>query len=449
MANISHKASKPYKLLYHWVRYLFENLYHRRVYRLHTENIPQEGVPTILVSNHQNSLLDAFQMLFGTRNSFLHFISRADVFRNKHIAKLLYGLGLIPIYRVRDGVGKIRDNLQMFDTVEHYLHEGGMLAIYPEATHMDGNYLGRFYLSYTRIAFETAALSNFEQEVFILPAMLYYEDFTALRADSLIDYAEAFSIKPYYELYQQDARVAEEQVNEIIRHRVQEKMLDVRDREHYAQVTGFIAYTENAYADRQKDIDMKQLPQALKVRKAIEAGLYAQKEQAPEKVEEIYARTESFGKLLKKYHISHEAFTDPAKPSESIASLLFYIVLLPLYLLGMLPHILLYKITPIVMRKIEDKLMEASIAIGVWIVGIPLFYLIYFLLTGLLVNWFSALVLLLLLPQLGKFAWWYHKNFQQDFQRFRAQLVRTRRPKTWSKMTALHEQMLQDLDTLC
>lgn len=449
MATIAHKASILYYLFYHWVRYIFDKLYQGRVYRLQTGNIPKEGTPTILVSNHQNSLLDAFHMLFGTQNSFLHFISRADVFKNKHIAKLLYGLGLIPIYRVRDGVGKIKDNLQMFDEVERYLHEGGMLAIYPEATHMDGNYLGRFYLSYTRIAFETAALSDFKQEVFILPATLYYEDFTAFRADSLITYAEPFSLKPYYELYQQEPRLAEEQVNEIIRHKVQSNMLDIRDREHYDQVMGFISYTENAYAEREKDIDMAQLPQALKVRKAIEAKLYAQKESHPEKLEEIYARTAEFHRLLDKYRINAEALAKPATTLESLRSLFFYLLFSPLYLLGMLPHILLFCITPLVMRKIDDKLMEASIAICIWIIGIPLFYLVYFLLTGILMNWFTALVIILLLPSLGKFAWWFHKHFQQDFQCFRARLVRERRPKTWAKMERLHKELRQDLETIC
>ena len=81
MEKIAFKPSLAYKVLYRWVRYVFGKLYYRRTYRLHEENIPPQGTPVILISNHQNSLLDAFQMLFATQNNFLHFISRADVFR--------------------------------------------------------------------------------------------------------------------------------------------------------------------------------------------------------------------------------------------------------------------------------------------------------------------------------------------------------------------------------
>ena len=311
MEKIAFKPSLAYKVLYGWVRYVFEKLYYRRTYCLHEENIPAQGSPVVLISNHQNSLLDAFQMLFATKSNFLHFISRADVFRKKPIAKLLYGLGLIPIYRVRDGVGKIKDNLQMFSQVEEYINEGGMLAIYPEATHMDGNWLGRFYLSYIRIGFETAALSNYEKEVFILPSTLYYEDFTALRSQCLIDFSEALSLQPFYEMYQANPRQTEAEINEIIRHRVQEKMLNVNDVENYQKVMDFISFSETSLAEQRQDVEMKELPQALSIRKDIEGKLHALEELDKEKLEQIYSHTADYSKLLRKYRISDDSVRNP------------------------------------------------------------------------------------------------------------------------------------------
>ncbi len=448
MEKIAFKPSLAYKVLYGWVRYVFEKLYYRRTYCLHEENIPPQGSPVVLISNHQNSLLDAFQMLFATKNNFLHFISRADVFRKKPIAKLLYGLGLIPIYRVRDGVGKIKDNLQMFSQVEEYINEGGMLAIYPEATHMDGNWLGRFYLSYIRIGFETAALSNYEKEVFILPSTLYYEDFTALRSQCMIDFSEALSLQPFYEMYQANPRQTEAEVNEIIRHRVQEKMLNVNDVENYQQVMDFISFSETSVAERRQDVEMKELPQALSIRKEIEGKLHALEEQDKEKLEQIYSHTADYSKLLRKYRISDDSVRNPATPKQTANSALLYLLLLPFYLIGMLPHLPIYVITPLATRKLEDKLMYASIDICVWVLGIPIFYLIYFFLLGATGSWLFALIFILLLPIFGKFAHGYHRNFKQDFQRFRANLIRKNRKKSWEKMNRLREELDKDMESL-
>ena len=448
MAKISHEPSKGYIVFHRWVRHVFERYYYKKIYRLHTENVPAPGTPTVFVSNHQNSLLDALQMIYAADNPFLHFICRADVFQNKILPKILYGLGLIPIYRIRDGIGKIKNNLDMFNDVEQYLHEGGMLTIYPEATHMDGNWLGRFYHTFVRLGFEAAQRSDFEQEVFILPAGLYYEDFKKLRTQSMIDFCEAFSLKPFYERYQASPRQTEEEVSAIIHHAVQEKILDVKDREHYALVMDFIAYTEDAYAEKQKDVDMQQLPQALKVRQAIEAKLSGLMENETEKLQTIYAHTEAYSQKLRRFGMNDKAFLNPFGKMELLSSALLYLVLLPVYLLGMLPHILLYWIAPVATMKIQDKLMQASIDICVWAFGIPIFYLIYFIVIGCTNSWLFALIFILLLPTLGKFAFWYHSNFQQDWKRLRAFLVKTRRPKSWKKLEQLRGTLTGDLESL-
>ena len=448
MEDISSKKSAAYRILYHWVRFVFERVYYKRVHRLHTENIPHNN-PVILVSNHQNSLLDAFQMLFAVRNTFLHFISRADVFRKKPVARLLYGLGLIPIYRVRDGVEKIKNNLQMFGQVEQYLQKGGMLAIYPEATHMDGNWLGRFYHSYVRIGFETAERSGFEQEVFILPSTLYYEDFFALRSQCMIDFSEPFSLRPFYETYKANPRQTEEEVNAIIRHKIQEKMLDVKDMKNYQTVMDFISYSETAYAEKKQAVDMNMLPQALTVRKEIEEKLSALMENNPEKLQEIYSHTADYSHQLKRFHISDSAFLNPSNIREVIQSALFYLLLSPLYIVGALAHLPMFIITPLATKKLEDKLMTASIDICVWILGIPVFYLVYFILIGNTVSWFFAALLLLMLPALFRFAFGYQKNLKEDFLRFRCRLIRKKRKKSWEKISGLREALNRDLDSIC
>ena len=92
--------------------------------------------------------------------------------------------------------------------------------------------------------------------------------------------------------------------------------------------------------------------------------------------------------------------------------------------------------------------MYASIDICVWILGIPIFYLIYFFLLGTFGSWLFALIFILLLPVFGRFAHWYHQHLQEDFQRFRANLIRKNRKKSWEKMRRLREELDKDLESL-
>lgn len=441
------KPSLGYKIAFHWANYVFNKLYYQKVYRLHTENIPEPGTPTICISNHQNSLCDSISELTTYDMRFLHFICRADVFKKKGIAKLLYAIGLIPIYRVRDGVEKLRDNLQMFSEVEKYVAGGNTLVIYPEATHMDGNWLGRFYLSYTRIGFEAAESCDFEKEVFIFPIALYYHDFKLLRTQMVVDCCEPVSLKPYYEQFKENPRDAEKAANEYIYSKVKEKVLDVKDLDNYDTVMDFFSYVDKLEAEK-RGIEKMNTVDEWEIRKSIEARLEEKMESDPALIEQLYSHTNEYSKYLKKHKINDYAFNNPFKKWGMVGQMLPYLLLLPLFLAGMIPHIILYSIIPIVMKKVKDKLMQASIDLCIWVLGIPLFYLIYFIILGNCASWLTAVIVVALLPLLGKFALWYHRSFQQDSKCWRAGLIRKYQPKLWQKLAGLRQKLNEDFEQL-
>ena len=77
------------------------------------ENVPTEG-PVILACNHCNSLMDAMVVLRVNRN-LTAFGARADIFRNKKIAKVLTFLRIVPLARQRDSIREMKENLHTFD----------------------------------------------------------------------------------------------------------------------------------------------------------------------------------------------------------------------------------------------------------------------------------------------------------------------------------------------
>ena len=97
-------------------------------------NIPLKG-PVIFVGNHQNALLDALLIASFNRRS-TTFFARADVFKYRLISAVLHYLGLLPIYRFRDGAKHLRSNISLFEKGARLLIAGEeALALFPEGNH--------------------------------------------------------------------------------------------------------------------------------------------------------------------------------------------------------------------------------------------------------------------------------------------------------------------------
>ena len=77
------------------------------------ENIPKEG-SVIFLPNHRNMLIDPLLVAVTTRR-LPTFLTRSDVFKKGLIDKALRFLGMLPIYRIRDGYASLKRNQAIFD----------------------------------------------------------------------------------------------------------------------------------------------------------------------------------------------------------------------------------------------------------------------------------------------------------------------------------------------
>ena len=78
-----------------------------RAFEIHgIENVPKEGA-VIITPNHCNTLMDAMVVLRVNRN-LTAFGARADIFRNKKIAKVLTFLRIVPLARQRDSIREMK-----------------------------------------------------------------------------------------------------------------------------------------------------------------------------------------------------------------------------------------------------------------------------------------------------------------------------------------------------
>jgi 1-acyl-sn-glycerol-3-phosphate acyltransferase len=114
-------------------------------------NLPKNR-PVILVANHQNALIDPLLLATHTRLN-PWFLTRAAVFSNPVVCKLLHFIRMLPVYRLRDGFSTIQQNQRTFDDTYEVLRKNGTVVIFAEGSHSLVRNLRPLSKGFTRMAF--------------------------------------------------------------------------------------------------------------------------------------------------------------------------------------------------------------------------------------------------------------------------------------------------------
>ncbi|MDY0086816.1 MAG: 1-acyl-sn-glycerol-3-phosphate acyltransferase, partial [Bacteroidales bacterium] len=194
------KPSFAYRLLYRLLKFYYQ-LYYKKVTVAGAENIPKDQA-VIFAANHQNALMDALAVLFYANRPVV-FLARADIFRNKIIAQILYFLRILPVYRIRDGVNVVEKNKAVFAETVRLLKNGFALTIMPEGQHSPGKKLQPIKKGIGRIAFQAAEAVNFQEEIYIVPFGIDYEHPDHSGKNLLLNIGKPIALSAFYNDYKQ------------------------------------------------------------------------------------------------------------------------------------------------------------------------------------------------------------------------------------------------------
>ena len=144
---------------------------------IHIQGFSKEchSASVIYMANHQNALLDALLIAAHTHRK-TTFITRSDVFKNPFIGAFLRYIGMLPIYRFRDGVDTLKKNKPIFERCGNILDQGEAILIFPEGNHGYKRKLRPLKKGFLQLLSQRWNLG--EAPVFIAPMGLNYEDLT-------------------------------------------------------------------------------------------------------------------------------------------------------------------------------------------------------------------------------------------------------------------------------
>ena len=236
------------EIFYFFIRYttrLSLYCFFSKVEIVGAKRIPR-GKPLIFAPNHQNAFLDAF-VVGGTSPVGIHYLTRADIF-NKRFMWFLEALHMMPIYRMRDGYGKLSQNAGVFEACQKLFSKGKSVLIFPEGSHGEPYYLRNLTKGTSRLAFESQEALGDDQELWIQPVGLNYFDRGKPRRKAMFVYGEPIRVNDYMEAYRTQKARALIKLKDQVQQNMADCMIIPSHDEHYEERVAALTKENERYA---------------------------------------------------------------------------------------------------------------------------------------------------------------------------------------------------------
>ncbi len=390
------KRRLSYEMCYLWVWYALDNLFFRKMEVKGKENIPDE--PFLIICNHQNGLIDAMLPVFGIPNHRMVFIARGDIFKKDKVAKMLKWCRVLPAFRVRDtGKENLGENDKIFELAANILNNGKIVGLFPEAALQYDKSMGGFKKGFARIAFRAEEISNFNLHLKVLPMANYYENFYSAGHRALLNIGKPFEFGELLDLYREHPEAAYRQLALKAQEHVRPLMLDIADKENNEQLDALREiYRE---AKHGKVARRMRMSERLASDQTMLENFKKLKEEEPEKFAWFMEKTKRYSELLIKLNFRNWLIDKSLGLFAMVLLSLLSLVFAPFYAVLWLLNIVPYKLPELVVKKLKDKRMSASMRLGIGAVATyPVWNLLLFGLSFIIPwPWWCSIIFLALL----------------------------------------------------
>ncbi len=401
------KQSFRFSVLKAWMQFWHNVVFYRKVVYVHREKIPMHD-HLIFTPNHQNALMDALAVEFSLKNQFV-FVARSDIFKKKFIARILYFLKILPVYRIRDGYESLRKNEMIFKKTLDIIRNKNGFVILPEGNHAGFRQLRALKKGFARIAFQAEEASGFSLDIKIVPVGINYSNYEDFRSDLLVVFGDAFPVSEFYEAYRSHPAKAYNQIKAKLAERLKPVMIHI-DSSFY-DAYDFLRKAYCGEACRQMALDSSALYDRFKAEKEIIARLKRFETKEPDAMENLAASVKEYGNLLRKMKLQD---IKPISAFGVLGKKLLLLITSPLFLYGYINNLLPWYLTTLYPAKIKDPQFRSSVKFVLSSLFFPLFYLIQTLVFYMLIHqpWIT-LAYFVSLPLSAAIAWNYVKLFRK------------------------------------
>ncbi|MBN2863733.1 MAG: 1-acyl-sn-glycerol-3-phosphate acyltransferase, partial [Bacteroidales bacterium] len=241
------KHSRGYILIRRIFGFWHNNVFYRKVIVLGRNSLNFND-HLIFAPNHQNALMDALAVVF-TLNRQPVFLTRADVFKNKIVASILYYLKMLPVYRIRDGYSTLKENDEIFNNTIKVIRNKNGLVILPEGNHAGFRRLRQLKKGICRVAFQADEASGFNLKIKIIPVGLEFSHYTRYRQVLTVVYGKPVEVSEYHDLYRKSPEIALNELRKKLSSEMQKVMVHIESEEDYEAIDELRSLINGPYSD--------------------------------------------------------------------------------------------------------------------------------------------------------------------------------------------------------
>ena len=367
------------------------------------ENLPTDG-GILFAVNHQNAFMDPIMVACQLEKN-TYYLTRADIFKKKFVAKILGSIYMLPIYRQRDGVNTITSNEKTFDQCFDILKEKGCIVIFPEGNHNSQKKLRPLKKGIARIGLGSANKYSYNNKVYIVPVGLNYSNHTNMGATLLINFGDPIALEKYYDQHKNDPSNTINNLVDKVENEMGNLILNIHS-SNYEHINELINITRKRFHFLSKE--NYSLSNEFEIQKNLIQKIESLEQKDPNHFKKLIENTQYVSSFLKENNLRSYLFDDSLKTNNSvILNIFFLFLLLPIHLTGLLSNYLPYKIPVwLVNKKVKDLHFHSSIKMTL---GVILFFLFWSTQFMLIAGFFGLKIGALYLASLPILAWF---NYQ-------------------------------------
>ncbi len=387
-----------YQLLKNYVNLWHNYIFYRKVLAYGREHI-DFSVPTIFAPNHQNALMDAMALI-GTLDRQLIFLTRADIFRKKFVARILYKLKMLPVYRFRDGYENLKQNDDTFRDTLRVMENRNGVVILPEGSHATFRKLRQLKKGICRISFQTAEASGFSKEINIVPVGLDYSHYWHFRQVLTVVYGHPIHVSEYYDSYKENPNRAILELRDRLSSEMQKVMVHIDDEQDYDAINELRSIINEKYSDS------IHYPKLFRDKRLV-SKVNELRAEDPDAYRKLCDDSLAVRDMATSLKVTYRHLRKKKHPLMwLILSGLLLLATLPVFILGASLNILMFQVAYIQALKSKDPAFISTARYGFFLGLSFILSPVYLVLALIFIKpWWLAIIAFLMVPVLGIMAW--------------------------------------------
>ena len=386
-----------YSLLHRYVALVLKRSY-RHILHVGKENIPQDGA-IIFAPNHTNALMDALVMLCVDRRPKVY-VARADIFRNRKLAKILTFLKIMPIMRQRDGFQAVKKNQEIINKSVDVLKDRIPFCIFPEGTHQAKYSSLPLSKGIFRIAFQAHELMP-DVPLYIVPVGLRYGDFFRYRSTVRLQFGKAINVGEF--LRENDHLSQQEQTNslkDLLTERLHETIFHLPNDDDYPAMLevcqALEPYERRILLRDEANRQLSPLEVQFRANNRTKERIETLRREAPEKADKLLDMTREAVSLRRKKGIHADSLSVRKPLKCRTKRILLTLITLPYILASCVLASPVVGLCQFLFTKLKDPAFHNSVRFVMMLFVWPLVLLLYAIVAFVVLPWPWVLALLVL-----------------------------------------------------